>query len=137
MRLLAILVLGAALALSLLPGGPARAQTLTSGVWQLEQLLDETDIPSSTWYTIEFDSDGTVEIEADCNRASGRWASKGSGLIDITVTLQSRASCPSPSLEAEFLDQLDDVTEYEFSDDDDTLTLTGPDGDLLFEPGSA
>ena len=136
MRPLAILLLVVALTLSLLPGGPARAQTLTSVVWQLEQLLDETDIPDSTWYTVEFESDGTVEIEADCNRASGRWASRGSGLLDITITLQSVAGCPSPSLEGEFLDQLDAITQFELSDDGDTLTLGGPDGNLQFEPAT-
>jgi len=91
---------------------PARAQTFSSAVWQLDNLPGVVggDVAPSSRFTIQFRSDGTVAVQADCIHASGLW----SGDLSITITQATIENC---SVGEGFLAALDeDVTGY---------TLTG------------
>jgi len=138
MRTIIILLFAGFLAAGLLQASPAGAQTFTSALWRLEQMPGTTGFSPSSRYTIEFLSDGDVDVVADCNRASGPWeADSGtSGDIDITITSTAVAGCPS-SYPGQFLDRLDGADHFTFSSDGNTLTLTGKMGDLIFRPASA
>jgi hypothetical protein len=86
--------------------GPAGAQTFSSAVWQLDNLPGVDDVTPSSRYTVQFRSDGTIVVQADCLRASGLW----SGDLNITITQATLGSCV---LGEEFLLALDeDVTGY-------------------------
>lgn len=139
MRAIIILLFAGFLAVGLSQSSPARAQTFTSTIWRLEQMPGTTGFSPSSRYTIEFLSDGDVDVVADCNRAAGPWFANGamSGDIDITITSTAVAGCPSPSFQGQFLDRLDAADHFEFSSDGNTLTLTGKMGNLIFRPASA
>lgn len=135
MRSLMILLLAVTVLAGLSLADPVRAETFSSSVWQLQELPDEptfSGFTPSSRYRIEFLSDGTLEIDADCNQASGEWDAAGdtSGTIDITITLTAVAGCPSPTFQGQFLDLLEAVEDFEH--DGDMLTLSGDDGDLTF-----
>lgn len=131
MRALIILLLAGILAVGLSLSSPARAQTFTSTVWQFDGLSTNPTFSPSGQYTIEFLPDGTVDIVADCNRASGRWSANASTeVIDITITLQSVSGCPGSDFEADYLNRLDAVNK--FSLDDGTLSLTSSQGTMTF-----
>jgi hypothetical protein len=90
---------------------PARAQTFSSAVWQLDNLpgVEGGSVTPSSRFTIQFRSDGTVAVQADCIRASGLW----SGDLNITITQATIESC---SVGEEFLVALDEeVTGYTLS----------------------
>jgi heat shock protein HslJ len=142
MRSLTILLVVAALA-GLAFTAPVRAQPLewlTAHVWQLETLPDEDDFTPSSRYTIEFLSDGEVEIEADCNRASGFWEAEAdstdSGTISVMITFTAVGGCSSPSFEGTFLDLLEEAERFAF-EDEETLTLSGDNGEMTFAPATA
>jgi len=90
---------------------PARAQTFSSAVWQLDNLpgVEGGNVTPSSRFTIQFRSDGTVAVQADCIRASGLW----SGDLSITITQATIESC---SVGEDFLVALDEeVTGYTLS----------------------
>jgi len=140
MRALTILLLSGVLAVGLSLSSPARAQTFSSTVWEFDRLTTDDEFSPPGRYTIEFLSDGSVEIEADCNHASGRWSAEQgtSGGIDITITLQSVSGC-SDSFESTYLDWLDAVDTFSMSTQ--TLTLSNSHSSsqapMVFRPAGA
>jgi heat shock protein HslJ len=149
MRSLTILLAAAMCAVGLLIAGPAGAQPFFI-TWQLEELSniqdeDDDDFTPSSPYTIELDSDGEVDIEADCNLANGNWegdvSSGSSGEINITIGLTAVSGCSSPTFEEPFLDLLEDAESFFWDEDDETLTLRGANSDgsgweMEFSPAS-
>lgn len=136
MRALIMLLFAVVLGVGLLQPGPARAQSFSSTIWQLTKIDDKADFVPSSRYAIRFLTDGTVSVDADCNRASGTWRADGgsSGTIQITITLTAVAGCPSPSLESEFLDKLEAATNFTLSSNELKLsTATGTEL-LTFRP---
>jgi heat shock protein HslJ len=116
--------------------GSARAQGTppfpTSVIWQLQRLpeMDEFGLADahtfskpSNRYAIEFLSDGTASIVADCNRLIGRWSRTGATGIDIVISLSALSGCPYGSYEEHFLIALDEATEFELADSKLTLKL--------------
>jgi heat shock protein HslJ len=117
--------------------GSAQAQGTpsfpTGVIWQLERLpeMEEYGLSSehtfttpSNQYAIEFLSDGTASIAADCNRLIGRWSRTGSTGIDIAISLSALSGCPSGSYEEYFLIALDEATGFELADSRLTLKLS-------------
>ncbi len=136
MRALIILLFAGFLAIGLSQSSPARAQTFTSTVWQFDGLSTDASFSPPGLYTIAFLPDGTVDIVADCNRASGRWSADASpGQIDITITLQSVKGCPGSAFEADYLDRLDAVDKYSLTDE--ILSLTSSQGTMTFRSAAA
>jgi heat shock protein HslJ len=106
----------------------------TDVIWQLEQLpeMDEyglddghTFTTPSNRYAIEFRSDGTASIVADCNRLIGRWSRTGATSIDIVISLSALSGCPSGSYEEYFLIALDEATAFDLEDSKLILKLPG------------
>ncbi|MGD8466818.1 MAG: META domain-containing protein, partial [Anaerolineae bacterium] len=62
----------------------AGGQDLVGPVWKWEQFLESNDntiiVDNPEQYTLEFLPDGTVQMKADCNNASGRYSLSGSQL---------------------------------------------------------
>jgi heat shock protein HslJ len=87
----------------------------TGVVWQWQQTLynnDQRAVPGDpSRYTISFQSDGTLRIRADCNRAGGNYTVQNSRLT-IEVTHSTRAACPPDSLEQTYLKNLNAAAIY-------------------------
>jgi len=95
------------------------AVALIGPVWELEQIqynndtLLVADPPEN--YTVEFMTDGSVAIQADCNTGRGNFSTDDSS-IDITVGALTRAACPPGSISNEFIQGLDGAVIYFFQD---------------------
>jgi heat shock protein HslJ len=119
------------LALLLLPGPAAAVQTLSgppAGVWTLVDFPGVGAV-SEPRYTIQFQSNGRVDILADCNRAGGSW-SGGDGVLSMAVTTSTMAFCPPDSISQPYLVALDGVSGYTVLDA--TLVLHGAAGTMTF-----
>jgi heat shock protein HslJ len=102
--------------------------TLTGVVWQWQQTLSNTGEvlmrpDDSTHYTVEFLPDGTLAVQADCNRAMGSYAVTGSQ-VDLQIGGVTRMACPPGSLMDSYLRQLDRAVSY-FIQQTLTLSLSG------------
>jgi heat shock protein HslJ len=102
--------------LGLVSAETTRAQSFSSAVWQLDDISGPltAQVEPSSRYTVQFRSDGTVSIQADCNRASGLWTG-GTTSLDVTITLSTPTTCPSGSFGRTFLQALDGATGYSLS----------------------
>ena len=95
------------------------APKLTGNIWQLHEIrynndkLIEVDNPAN--YTIEFLSDGQINIKADCNRARGTYTQEGNS-ISIKIGPTTRAMCPTESISEQYLQELQAATIFFFQD---------------------
>jgi heat shock protein HslJ len=82
--------------------------TLTGTVWQWENIVtpvEAYDNPTPELYTVRFNEDGTVNIKADCNMASGSFTADDSGFA-MEVGPATLAECGPESLSNEFIQAL-------------------------------
>ena len=117
---------------------PAPADmALVGTVWELEQIqynndtLLVADPPEN--YTIEFMADGSIAIQADCNRGRGEFSSDDSS-IDITVGALTRAACPPGSISDEFVQGLNNSAIYFFQDGKLFMDIQYDTGTMRFRP---
>ncbi len=98
-----------------------RASPLVGSTWDLAEIQymnDTIQTPADpSRYTLEFLTDGTLNIQADCNNAGGEYTVDGSSL-GITITHTTRAACPPKSLSEEFLQNLGIAASYLIKDGD-------------------
>lgn len=108
---------------------------LVGPIWEWQEFLggDDSvvtpDDPSR--YTIQFSEDGSVGIQADCNRAFGTYEEDG-GSLRIQVGGVTRAACPPESLSDQFLEDLGYVRTYVIEDEELYLNLMADAGDMRF-----
>jgi len=134
--LIAALIVLAAGVFVLVSAGSSRAQPtnapLVGTVWQLVSLPDSSTIDQDdrSLYAFQLLSDGTVAIQADCNRAKGVWSASGgesSGTLDIRIAFSMLAACSSSESQGfPFLLTLDEATAYSINGSN--LELARPDG---------
>jgi len=98
------------------PAG-SNLQRLTTGVWKWQQSADNSGkswtSPNPANYTVQFNADGTVGIQADCNRVGGSYKADETSLT-IQLGPTTLMACPPPTLDSEFLRQLSEVSSYFF-----------------------
>lgn len=113
------------------------APSLTGVVWEWTGFLSmdgsSTTPDDPSRYTLEFLSDGTIAIGADCNRGRGNYTRDGSS-IDMTVTALTRAYCGDASLSEDFLGYINGVTSLVFQDGQVHFALPMDGGILSFAP---
>jgi heat shock protein HslJ len=108
------------------PSTPAGSnlQRLTSGVWKWQQSADNSGqtwtSPNPANYTVQFNPDGTVAAQVDCNRSNGTYQADETNLT-ITLGPTTLMACPPPTLDNVFRQQLNQVSSYFF--DGDSLVL--------------
>ena len=111
--------------------GPA----LVGTVWQWQgTLMNDGSAftpadPAS--YTVEFQADGTVSIQADCNRAFASYT-LDSGAITILPGPTTLMACPEDSLGSEFLAQLGGAAIIFFQDGELLMDLKFDSGTMRF-----
>jgi heat shock protein HslJ len=135
MAVLAAPIVFVALVSTASAGGQPEAGEITGVVWKWQQTRynnDTQNVPSDpSLYTIEFKSDGKLNIRADCNRAGGTYSMEGKS-IRIEQTHSTMAMCPPGSLDQDFNKDLSAAAIYFFQDDFLYLDLKYDSGTMKF-----
>ena len=104
--------------------------------WTQSQMNDgmiwEPDVPAN--YTVQFNPDGQVAIQADCNQVSGSYAVAGSRL-SITLGPSTLAACGPQSLGDQFLTQLGGAAIYFLQEGSLFIDLLTDGGTMQFDAG--
>ena len=119
--------------------GELRLQPALTGVlWRWQGIVGSSgeitlqpDHPEN--YSVTFQVDGKLAIQADCNRAMGVYTVSESG-IDLQIRGVTRMLCPTGSLMERFLGDLDQASSYSIDQGTLTLTLPGDAGVMVFAP---
>jgi heat shock protein HslJ len=115
------------------------APELVGPVWLWQQTLmnnDDQFIPDNPGnYNLQFNSDGTVAIQADCNRVGGSYTLDGSQLA-IELGPSTLVACPEGSLGDQFVKNLGEANSYFFDGDDLIISLMFDSGSMRFGPQS-
>ena len=93
----------------------------------------ETVTPDPEKYTIEFLTDGTVNVKADCNSLSGTYTVGVPLDLAIDLATTTTAACGDPSLDAMYLESLGRVTSYSTDNGVLNLDLADDGGAMQFE----
>lgn len=116
------------------------ATSLVGPLWQWHETLmsDDTRIvaPAPERYTIEFVADGSLRIQADCNRGSSRYAVAADGRLDVAPIATTRRMCPPGTQDAAFLRGLANLNGYLFDGQDLVLMLKVDSGTMRFRPAA-
>jgi heat shock protein HslJ len=120
-----------ALALAACDDGPTNPSDLLGGEWRLVNLRlpDFTVVTPSDPddFTIQFDADGRIRVQADCNGCGGEYDLDGDSLqvSNLACTL---IACPGPPVDRQFLEIL--VGDSTVEVDGDELTIASGEGTL-------
>ncbi|MCB0124092.1 MAG: META domain-containing protein, partial [Caldilineaceae bacterium] len=90
---------------------------LTTNPWLWTSFTDpveQFDIETPENYTVTFNTDGTVNIKADCNNASGSYTADDNGSLAIEIGPMTMAACPPDSRSDEFVQKLGFVANFFF-----------------------
>lgn len=111
---------------------------LTGAAWQWIHFMDpleEYEVSEPENYTLEFFEDGTLQIRADCNTASGSYIVEDAS-INVEIGPVTLAACPPGSRSEEFLQDLGFAAIYFFQDDHLFIDMIADGGTFEFAPKS-
>jgi len=94
-----------------------RAVELTTNPWLWTSFtgpVQTLDVELPEQYTIAFSADGTLSIQADCNRVTGSYTADDSGSLTIALGASTLAACPPGSRGDEFVQKLGFVRGFFF-----------------------
>ncbi len=115
--------------------------SLVGSTWQWEQFAsgaEAFDVTTPENYTITFNEDGSVNIQADCNNVFGQYTANDDGTISIMMGPSTLMACPEGSHDQVFTLTLSLVSLYSFTDDGRLLLEAPADsGSLAFSPQAA
>jgi heat shock protein HslJ len=138
--LLALAALAIAVSAGDTDGGAEGAGTdLVGKVWKWLEFTSPSgetivvDEPNN--YTIEFTSDGTVRVQADCNSGSGVYT-VDNGTISVEVQAMTLALCPPGSLSDQYVQRLNQVAVYRVEGDILLMDLPADAGTMRFTASS-
>lgn len=127
-----LIVLGSAACVS----PPVEESELLDTVWQLQQIQYNNDtlttVDSPQNYTLQFLGDGTVAIQADCNRGQGPFTTTEDRQIAIGPLATTSAACGVDSIDGEFVQRLSDAAIYFLQNGDLFLDLKADAGTMQF-----
>ena len=119
-------------------GKPVAAGSLGGTSWRLVKIMSMDDTvytpndPSQ--YTLEFGTDGSMQVRSDCNRGTGSWSSKSAAQLEFGPIAATQALCPPDSLHDRYLGQFPWVRSYVLKDGN-LFLATMADGSIIeFEP---
>ncbi len=107
-------------------GVPVTAETLSQTSWAWTSLAEtapaaQSVVPTPEKYTIFFEEDGTVNINADCNVVGGTYVIRNNGTLVIELGPSTMAFCGEESLDQQFLLLLGQVASGRFVGENLTL----------------
>jgi heat shock protein HslJ len=113
---------------------------LAGTAWRLVRIMsmdDATYTPDDpSGYTLEFRSDGTARVKADCNSATGSWKSESASQLEFGTMAATMAQCAEGSLHDQYLAQFEWVRSYVI-DNGNLFLATMADGSIIeFEPAT-
>lgn len=119
----------------LMAGGQPASKDITGTTWTWQQTRYNNDtnaVPTDpSRYTLAFNTDGTINIRADCNRGGGTYSIQDQQ-ITIEVTHTTRAMCPPDALDQDFIKDLNAAKIYFFKDANLYLDLQYDTGTMVF-----
>jgi pimeloyl-ACP methyl ester carboxylesterase/heat shock protein HslJ len=95
--------------------------------------VEQYSIDNPQNYVLNFNEDGTVNIVADCNNASGSYTTDGSS-ISIQVGPMTMAACPPESHSDDFIKYLGFAAIYFYQDGNLYIDLMADGGTLALSP---
>ena len=115
---------------------PPLEPALTGTTWQWVSLTNPNGVtvvndPAS--YTILFNTDGTANIQADCNSVGATYTTADSSSINIVLGPSTLVACPDGSLDQQFLTGLSNAAIYFFEEGDLYMDMQADGGTLRFE----
>ncbi|MBX3071688.1 MAG: META domain-containing protein [Thermomicrobiales bacterium] len=127
------------LVLGLENGGSLRFDASLVGVlWQWEQFQggDDTIVAPEdpSHYALEFQADGSVSGQIDCNRGMGSYTIGDDGVSFTILLATTRMACPEGSLDADFLRFVTESTSFVIRDGKLSLALPMDGGITTFAP---
>jgi len=105
--------------------------------WVLEQFqsMDDTTLkPGDARYSLTFNRDGRLLVQADCNRGHTTWRSSDNVTLEFGEVALTRAQCPPSPLQKRFVKDLAYVRSYVVRDGKLFLSLMADGGIYAFEP---
>jgi len=111
---------------------------LTDALWSWNELIEPDGtslINNPDNYTLRFFSDGTLNINADCNTGQGTYTADRQ-FLTIQVGVMTTAFCGEDSLDVQFLDYLGQVDSFDLQPAYLALNLAEEAGTLGFYIGS-
>ena len=116
---------------------PAAKAQLTNTLWKWVRFVSPVEvkeIDNSDKYTVVFQTDGKVNITADCNKVSGTYKTVGSR-IQIQLGPSTMAACPPGSLSDQFLIGLGGAALYFMDDGNLFIEMFADSGVMKFANG--
>ena len=120
------------------PTQPAAAvgdTALTAQAWQwvsfLDQVEGEINITDPQNYTVAFQTDGSVQVKADCNNASGTYAANA-GNMSIVLGATTMVACAPESRGNDFLNYLGGAALYHIENGRLSIDLIADSGTMTF-----
>jgi heat shock protein HslJ len=106
---------------------PQSPAGLPNTSWQLSQIRDANGVSlhpdDPTKFTVEFDADGSVVAQLDCNRGHGTWKSTSPGRIELAPMAVTRMMCLHPALADRMAKDWSSVQSYAIEEGHLRLTL--------------
>ena len=132
----ALLVLAACAGTSAAPKGTT--DPLAGTRWQLDSIdyMDDTTFrpDDSAKYTLEFDSEGMVGMQADCNRLRGGYTYTAPSGLEFGALMSTRAACPPGSLYNRMVKDMPFVRSFVIKDGRLHLALMADGGIYNYSP---
>jgi heat shock protein HslJ len=116
---------------------PAAKAQLTNTLWKWVRFaspVEVVDIPNPDKYTVVFQTNGQVNITADCNKVGGTYKTVGSR-IQIQLGPSTMAACPPGSMADQFLVGLSGAALYFMDDGNLYIDMFADSGVLKFANG--
>lgn len=119
------------------PTTGASAKTLagTAWKWTTSKFSDDkvTTPPDPNQYLLQFNADGTLSIQADCNHIGGTYTVTGNQLT-LNLGPSTLVACAPDSLGTEYTRQLGLVSSYLFDGENLVLEFKLDSGSMIFAP---
>lgn len=130
------------------PAAPPPDNPLAETEWRLVEFQSMDDATGTvrpddaSLYTMRLNSDGTVNMRLNCNRANGSWsiepaADADSGRFTFGLLAMTRALCPPPSMDESIAAQSQYIRSYLLKDGRLYLSLMADGGIYVWEPLNA